>query len=110
MEQLLGNSDIANWIGNKSTSTGLIDIMNAKLINSTIGTNPNESFKKGDALPALWHWFAFPSPTHLNQLSDDGHPKHVGYIPPPNLTRRMWASGSLTVSYTHLTLPTIYSV
>ena len=92
----MGNSDIANWIGNKSTSTGLIDIMNAKLINSTIGTNPNESFKKGDALPALWHWFAFPSPTHLNQLSDDGHPKHVGYIPPPNLTRRMWASGSLT--------------
>ena len=96
MEQILGNSDIANWTGNKSTSTGLIDIMNAKLINSTIGTNPNESFKKGDALPPLWHWFAFPSPTHLNQLSDDGHPKHVGYIPPQNLTRRMWASGSLT--------------
>ena len=53
MEQILGNSDIANWTGNKSTSTGLIDIMNAKLINSTIGTNPNESFKKGDALPPV---------------------------------------------------------
>ena len=49
MEQLLGNSDIANWIGSKSTSTGLIDIMNAKLINSTIGTKPNESLKKSEA-------------------------------------------------------------
>ena len=35
------------------------------------------------------------SPTHLSQLGEDGHPKHVGYIPPKNLTRRMWASGSL---------------
>ena len=36
MEQILENSDIADWVGNKSTSTGRLDIMNAKLINSTI--------------------------------------------------------------------------
>ena len=96
MEQILGNSDISDWIGNKNTSRGIIDIVTAELINSTIGKKPNETFKKGDPLPPLWHWFAFPSATHLSQLGDDGHPKHVGYIPPQNLTRRMWASGSLT--------------
>ena len=96
MEQILGNSDISDWIGNKNTSSGIIDINTAELINSTIGKKLNAVFIKGDPLPPLWHWFAFPSATHLSQLGDDGHPKHVGYIPPQNLTRRMWASGSLT--------------
>ena len=96
MEQILGNSDISDWIGSKNTSCGIVDIVTAELINSTIGKNPNEDFKNGDTLPPLWHWFAFPSATHLSQLGDDGHPKHIGYTPPKDLTRRMWASGSLT--------------
>lgn len=29
MERVLEKSDIADWIGNKSTSSGIIDIMNA---------------------------------------------------------------------------------
>ena len=96
MEQILGNSDISDWIGSKNTSRGIVEIVTAELINSTIGKKPNEDFKNGDPLPPLWHWFAFPSATHLSQLGDDGHPKHVGYTPPKDLTRRMWASGSLT--------------
>ena len=78
MEQILGNSDISDYIGNKNTSGGIVDIVTAELINSTIGKKPNEEFKNGDPLPPLWHWFAFPSATHLSQLGDDGHPKHVG--------------------------------
>ena len=89
------NSDIAAWIGTTNTTSGKIDLITAKLINSTIGKESDGQLKENGALPALWHWFAFPSPTHLSQLGEDGHPKHVGYIPPKNLTRRMWASGSL---------------
>ena len=91
----MGNSDIAAWIGTTSTTSGKIDLITAELINSTIGKESDGQLKEHGALPALWHWFAFPSPTHLSQLGEDGHPKHVGYIPPKNLTRRMWASGSL---------------
>ena len=91
----MGNSDIAAWIGTTNTTSGKIDLITAELINSTIGKDSDGQLKEYAALPALWHWFAFPSPTHLSQLGEDGHPKHVGYIPPKNLTRRMWASGSL---------------
>ena len=91
----MGNSDIAAWIGTTNTTSGKIDLITAELINSTIGKESDGQLKEHGVLPALWHWFAFPSPTHLSQLGEDGHPKHVGYIPPKNLTRRMWASGSL---------------
>ena len=36
MEQILGNSDISDWIGSKNTSCGIVDIVTAELINSTI--------------------------------------------------------------------------
>ena len=37
----------------------------------------------------MWHWFAFPSATHISQLGDDGHPKHVGYTPPKIYTQNV---------------------
>jgi len=49
----------------------------------------------GEDMPPLWHWCAFTPSAPLARLARDGHPVLGDFLPPVNLSRRMWASGSL---------------
>ncbi len=49
----------------------------------------------GDALPPLWHWIYFWTPTPASGLGPDGHARKGGFLPPVPLPRRMWAGGRL---------------
>ncbi len=54
---------------------------------------PDEVFKDGTPLPALWHWVHFQHwPSH-GELGADGHPAHGHFLPPLPDRRRMFAGG-----------------
>jgi 3-methylfumaryl-CoA hydratase len=46
-----------------------------------------------DPVPPLWHWLYFLEAHRESELSDDGHAKRGGFLPPVPLPRRMWAGG-----------------
>jgi len=47
--------------------------------------------KPGDAVPPLWHWLYFLPIHRQSELSDDGHVRRGGFLPPVPLPRRMFA-------------------
>jgi 3-methylfumaryl-CoA hydratase len=51
----------------------------------------------GDALPPLWHWPYFSTPSSLVALGADGHPDEGVHYPPIPDRRRMFVGGRLTV-------------
>ena len=53
----------------------------------------------GDPLPPYWHLAACAAPMPSRQLGSDGHPTAGILTPPPDLPRRMFAGGRLTISH-----------
>lgn len=51
----------------------------------------------GDAVPPLWHWFAFLDHPARAELGEDGHPASGHFLPPIPDRRRMFAGGRLEV-------------
>lgn len=54
-----------------------------------------DSIGEGDPLPLGWHWFYFSEPLRTSRLGPDGHETRGGFMPDPDLPRRMWAGGTL---------------
>ena len=46
-------------------------------------------------LPPLGHWLYFLPKAAQRDISEDGHPKRGGFLPPVPLPRRMWAGSQL---------------
>lgn len=85
------SSDYSNWIGRLEESRDVIDPRPMRLMESTLDRPP--SGKPGMALPPLWHWLYFSEEAQQSTISEDGHPKRGGFLPPVDLPRRMWAGG-----------------
>lgn len=47
-------------------------------------------------VPPLGHWLYFLPRAIQREISEDGHPKRGGFLPPVPLPRRMWAGSRLT--------------
>ncbi|TCK21523.1 FAS1-like dehydratase domain-containing protein [Pseudonocardia endophytica] len=58
---------------------------------------PGSAAAEGEAVPPLWHWFAFLDHPAESELGDDGHPAHGHFLPPVPDRRRMFAGGRLRV-------------
>lgn len=82
------------WIGREAVEVGGVSLGQAAQIHGTIGEGAAPAMD--DALPALWHWCAFPDASPMDRLGPDGHVRGSGILPPVHLPRRMWAGGSLT--------------
>ena len=91
MDQL----NVSAWVGRGISDRGGIAVTKANQIHATIGRADTPAPRRGDLLPGLWHWCAFPPLTHVDQLGPDGHPGPGELLPPLRLRRRMWAGGSL---------------
>lgn len=50
--------------------------------------------RRGDALPSMWHWLFFQNEAMTADLNTDGHAPWGGFVPPPELPRRMFGAGS----------------
>ncbi|WP_299412938.1 MaoC family dehydratase N-terminal domain-containing protein [uncultured Sulfitobacter sp.] len=87
--------NLSAWINRSEVSTGEVSAMGAQSAHAVLGNPDVATPRKGDALPALWHWFGFPPTASMAHLGPDGHPRLGGFMPPVRLNRRMWAGGAL---------------
>ncbi len=88
--------DLAQWIGRTETTRGAVPPSVARTIHVTLARPGQPCPQAGEAMPALWHWYAFPPAVAMDGLGEDGHPALGGFLPPVPYERRMWASGKLT--------------
>lgn len=51
---------------------------------------------RSSEVPPLGHWLYFLPRAKQSEISEDGHPKRGGFLPPVPLPRRMWAGSRLT--------------
>jgi 3-methylfumaryl-CoA hydratase len=51
--------------------------------------------KAGDPLPPGWHWLYFNPAARRSALGRDGHPRRGNFLPPIELSRRMWAGSRI---------------
>ncbi len=86
--------NLAAWESRTEVRAGGLSLQMAQMAQATLddGTHP---LKDGDAMPQLWHWFAFLPSTPTSDLGVDGHPPLGDFLPPVRLERRMWAGGKL---------------
>ncbi len=88
-------SDLSRWIGRTETQHGCVPPIVARSIHATLARPGLPCPQDGDAMPALWHWYAFPPAMGMDALAADGHPALGSFLPPVTYERRMWASGRL---------------
>ncbi|PWR04490.1 acyl dehydratase [Meridianimarinicoccus roseus] len=86
---------LSDWIGRQESMQGCVPPSVAGTIHATLGQSDDAAPVEGEALPPLWHWYAFPPAVPMDGLAEDGHPRLGGFLPPVPRSRRMWASGQL---------------
>ena len=87
--------NVKAWEGRTVQEHGSVDEAQAGRIHATLGNPRQAAPRRGEALPALWHWCAFAPVAPMAELGRDGHPALGGFLPRLPLERRMWAGGSL---------------
>lgn len=87
--------NLSAWVDRSDLTTGGISDLQATMVHAVLGKAGTQAPQAGDQLPPLWHWYAFPPTTAMDELGEDGHPRLGGFLPPIRLNRRMWAGGSL---------------
>ncbi|MEL6594572.1 MAG: MaoC family dehydratase N-terminal domain-containing protein [Pseudomonadota bacterium] len=92
----MGQNHTKMFEARQLTSSGGVTHQLATQIHATLGATTADAPTDGSALPALWHWMAFPPTAPMSDLAADGHPKLGAFLPDLGLSRRMWAGGALT--------------
>lgn len=87
--------DLTDWIGRQETLRGSVPAIAAQTIHATLARPGLVCPGPREAMPVLWHWYAFPPAVGMEELAEDGHPARGGFLPPVPYERRMWASGGL---------------
>lgn len=92
------NSDVLtslqSWVGKTEVIEDSITAAPAAGLSATLDRDDAPSVT-GTRLPELWHWLYFLPHHRQSELSDDGHAKRGGFLPPVPLPRRMWAGSRL---------------
>ena len=86
--------DVAQWIGRTETADDVVTATPYAALSATLDRDPVHPVP-GTPLPPLWHWLYFLPLVKRSEVSDDGHAKRGGFLPPVPLPRRMWAGSQL---------------
>jgi 3-methylfumaryl-CoA hydratase len=89
--------DIAHlrkWIGKTESMTDQITPTPMAALAATLDLETQPP-ALGTSVPPLWHWLYFLAVHRRSELSEDGHARLGGFLPPIPLPRRMWAGGRL---------------
>jgi 3-methylfumaryl-CoA hydratase len=81
------------WIGREEESSQRILASTAAAMAATLDMESEP--KAGDALPPGWQWLYFNPAARRSALGSDGHPRRGGFLPPIELSRRMWAGSRI---------------
>jgi 3-methylfumaryl-CoA hydratase len=84
----------SSWVGSTEETEELIALAPVQAAAATLDNTTTE-FAVGSALPPLWQWFFFLPRVPQSRLGPDGHPRRVGFMPPVDLPRRMFAGARL---------------
>jgi 3-methylfumaryl-CoA hydratase len=84
--------ETSQWVDRVAQQCGTFDASTAERFAATLGIG---ELKAADAVPYLAHWCVFTPDAATAELSADGHPRLGDFLPPVQLSRRMWAGGSL---------------
>ncbi len=87
--------NLGAWTGRSTEMQGGVTAQAAQLVHAVLGQPDASCPQPGDAMPPLWHWYAFAPNTPMAELGVDGHPRTGDFMPPVRLNRRMWAGGSI---------------
>lgn len=79
-----------NWIGRTETQRDVIAEAPLRALAALLDCDAVWT-----EAPPLAHWLYFIPTVRQSQLGIDGHAKRGGFLPPIELTRRMWAGGRL---------------
>lgn len=80
------------WVGRAIEASDLIGPTPAAALSATLDHEPRH-WRAGEPLPPLWHWLYFLPLDRQRELTQDGHARRGGFMPPVPLPRRMWAGG-----------------
>jgi 3-methylfumaryl-CoA hydratase len=85
---------LRQWIGKTTEATDIVTTHLVQGLRATLFQDVGEP-KTGDAAPWTAHWCLAQPVFPMSALSEDGHPRRGGFLPPVPLPRRMWAGGEL---------------
>jgi len=91
----LSVSKLQEWLGRGESRQQRCDPRSTEALAATLGLDP-ASGKEGGELPPGWHWLMFNTFSPETELTPDGLPTRIGFLPPMPGLARMWASGRLT--------------
>ena len=83
---------LREWIGRTQSETDEITAGPVAALSATLDRDDPPP-RRGDPLPALWHWLYFLPRHRQSDLGPDGHARLGGFLPPLPLPRRMYAGG-----------------
>ena len=84
----------SDWVGRTEEAEELIALAPVRAAAATLDDTTTE-FAAGSPLPPLWQWFFFLPRAPQSGLGPDGHPRRVGFMPPVDLPRRMFAGARM---------------
>lgn len=92
----VGNPDIMAWVGREKNATETLSLFPAKALANLLDRASEP--RLGDPLPPGWQWLYFLDTPTPERTGPDGHPLRGDFLPPITLERRMWASGTFTLT------------
>jgi len=81
------------WIGREEESSERVLASTAKAMAATLDLENAPG--AGEPLPPGWQWLFFNPTVRRSALGLDGHPQRGGFLPPIELSRRMWAGSRI---------------
>jgi 3-methylfumaryl-CoA hydratase len=84
----------ADWVGRTEETEELIALAPVQAAAAVVNDTTTE-YAVGSPLPPLWQWFFFLPRVPQSRLGLDGHPQRVGFMPPVELPRRMFAGARM---------------
>jgi 3-methylfumaryl-CoA hydratase len=81
------------WIGREEQSSEPVLASAARAMAATLDIEKGPG--AGEPLPPGWQWLFFNPTVRRSALGSDGHPRRGGFLPPIELSRRMWAGSRI---------------
>jgi 3-methylfumaryl-CoA hydratase len=85
---------LSQWIGRRESHDDWVMPSRVAAWHATLDHDV-PAVSEGDDVPPAIYWALFPPLARTSELSDDGHPRRGGFLPPVELPRRMWAGSRL---------------
>jgi len=85
---------LRQWIGKVECNSDCVTAVPVMALKATLDQS-DITVQTGDLLPPMWHILYFLPICRQSELSQNGHPKTGGFIPPIPLPLRMYAGGRI---------------